>query len=320
MASFRQFTCRTKCRKIAEAVDECVWNTIRDVEMENRNRAENAERESPHLKSLARFDDGSDNHSNSSHNISNCLEGPGFVPVESAADSSSPANVELDWTDIDEQAFEKAVSDLHQIKIYGENQLVYNIHCFTHLMEDVRKYGPLDKVSAFPFENYLGKLKSMVRKPDNPLAQIVNRLSEQNNLETLSNLQERNFAVCRKIHNDGPVPLGLLKNEQYKQYQHEGIYLSCTFGDNCVEIGEQIGVVRNILRSIDDNACSIVFSQFEVKEPLLTKPLQSDLLDIFHLPRMSECCSVHRCEDISRKYMLIPLPGQASYAAFPLNN
>lgn len=53
-------------------------------------------------------------------------------------------------------------------KLYGENQLVYNVHCLTHIVDDVRRYGCLDNVSAFPFENYLGHLKGMVRNAKKP--------------------------------------------------------------------------------------------------------------------------------------------------------
>ena len=56
--------------------------------------------------------------------------------------------------------------------------LVYNIHGLVHLANDVRKFGSLDNVSSFPFENFLQSLKKMVRKPTCPLPQIVKRMSE----------------------------------------------------------------------------------------------------------------------------------------------
>lgn len=44
-------------------------------------------------------------------------------------------------------------------KIYGTKVLVNNTHSLIHLADDAEKYGPLDSVSCFPFENYLGQLK-----------------------------------------------------------------------------------------------------------------------------------------------------------------
>ena len=75
----------------------------------------------------------------------------------------------------------------HQFgKIYGKNHLVYNVHSLTHLAGDCMIHGPLDSFSAFPFETYLGRLKKLIRSPNRPLAQIVNRISELNYISTLS--------------------------------------------------------------------------------------------------------------------------------------
>lgn len=66
----------------------------------------------------------------------------------------------------------------HSKKIYGIEFLVYNVHVLCHLVDDVKKYGPLDMISAFPFENYFAKVKSLVRSPHKPLEQIYRRLHE----------------------------------------------------------------------------------------------------------------------------------------------
>ncbi|CAN7943842.1 unnamed protein product [Ixodes pacificus] len=57
-------------------------------------------------------------------------------------------------------------------KISGKSQMSYKIHALCHLASDAKLHGPLDSFSAFRFENYLGKLKKMVRFPSKPLEQI----------------------------------------------------------------------------------------------------------------------------------------------------
>lgn len=48
--------------------------------------------------------------------------------------------------------------------LYGETNIVYNIHNLIHLSHDVKIYGSLDTFSAFPFENHMRILKRMLRK------------------------------------------------------------------------------------------------------------------------------------------------------------
>ncbi|KAM7306470.1 uncharacterized protein ISCGN_010173 [Ixodes scapularis] len=62
--------------------------------------------------------------------------------------------------------------------LYGEKQLVYNVHSLIHLADQCLDHGPLDEFSAFPFESYLGKIKKELRSPREPLAQLSRRLSE----------------------------------------------------------------------------------------------------------------------------------------------
>ena len=47
---------------------------------------------------------------------------------------------------------------------YGLSFMSHNVHNLLHLCNDVRKFGPLDKFSSFPFENKIGKIKTLFRK------------------------------------------------------------------------------------------------------------------------------------------------------------
>ena len=62
--------------------------------------------------------------------------------------------------------------------LYGKQMMVYNVHSCLHLMRDVTNYGCLDNFSAFPFENFMQKIKGMVRGPNKHLEQVCKRLSE----------------------------------------------------------------------------------------------------------------------------------------------
>jgi len=40
--------------------------------------------------------------------------------------------------------------------IYGLEFVGYNIHSSIHLAQDAQNFGPLDSISCFPFQTYLG--------------------------------------------------------------------------------------------------------------------------------------------------------------------
>ncbi|KYN15583.1 hypothetical protein ALC57_12189 [Trachymyrmex cornetzi] len=67
--------------------------------------------------------------------------------------------------------------------VFGEKFCVYNIHGLLHLYEDVRKYGEISSISAFPFESFLGIFKQMLRSPTKPIQQLFRRLAERNFLD-----------------------------------------------------------------------------------------------------------------------------------------
>ena len=86
-------------------------------------------------------------------------------------------NLCTEYTEFAHQVLVSFVQNFSQI-YYGEDMLVYNVHGLVHLAEDSKRYGPLDNISAFPFENYPHSLKKLVRKPQQVVQQVVKRLGE----------------------------------------------------------------------------------------------------------------------------------------------
>lgn len=101
--------------------------------------------------------------------------------------------------------------------IYGESCLTGTFHNLVHLPDDVAYMGcPLSKISAFPFENILGKLKNMIRSGNKPLAQICRRLHETFFINTEKATVPPTIQVLRKLKEDafGNV---LIKTIKYKE-------------------------------------------------------------------------------------------------------
>ena len=80
-------------------------------------------------------------------------------------------------------------------QIYGQSLLVYNFHMLTHIADDCLRYNCLDKCSSFKFENYLGKLKKLVRTGNLPIKQMIARILERKSQIGLPKLRIRKINI-----------------------------------------------------------------------------------------------------------------------------
>lgn len=83
-------------------------------------------------------------------------------------------------------------------EVYGADHLVYNVHSLLHIVDDVKMYGPIDSYSAFPFESFMYKVKRMVHKKNQSLAQICNRVEESYLLNAPKKVTKSNVEFKKK--------------------------------------------------------------------------------------------------------------------------
>lgn len=88
----------------------------------------------------------------------------------------------------------------HSVQIYGKDFCVYNTHALIHLADDAKKFGSLDTVSCFPFENHLQKVKKMLRKSNMPLQQVVRRVYEKTSVVPTSSIKEPIYMFIGKAY------------------------------------------------------------------------------------------------------------------------
>lgn len=196
--------------------------------------------------------------------------------------------------------------------LYGQNMYVYNVHCIVHLAKDVAKFGPLDDFSAFVFESFLGKIKRSIRKPTLPLAQVIRRLSEKKSTQNAHKVQ----GTLKKQHTDGPVIRQFLSFSQYKGLELPGVYISVSRGDNCIMVGDKVGLVRNILSGGDNSETYVVFEEFRNKTNFFSTPLDSSDLRIFAVSQLSEEMEVVSASNITGKCVILPFHNK--YISIPL--
>lgn len=206
----------------------------------------------------------------------------------------------------------------HFGEIYGADQLVYTVHNVVHLPQDVVNHGPLQSFSAFQFENYLGRLKRLVRKRNKVLEQVILRLGEAAKLPRKPKVMQ-NEPVLRKKHNNGPVPNDRAYRpcQQYAEVLLNDRLISTKNGDNCFRVDDHIVTVENIISS--EETIYVVYSVFRHDDAFFTYPIDSRRLDIHKLSRLG--ATLYACElrCVSTKYVLLPL-NHHSEVALPMSH
>lgn len=197
--------------------------------------------------------------------------------------------------------------------LYGTRHLVYNIHSLSHLTDDVRKFGSIDKISAFPFENYLGTLKKLLRKPNAVLSQVINRIFEMKSCKPEKKVQK--YPVVKQEHNNGPVP----NNElcvQFRALYLEKFCIRLNPADHGIMVNSRVGRVVNIMQYEADTEIHVLYHLYKVYEDLYDYPVKSGSLGIFVVSDQSKTLKSCSHKEIQSKYILFPLGDKV--AAFPL--
>ena len=174
-------------------------------------------------------------------------------------------------TDILDYAEKLCIKFVKQFsKIYKNTSVVFNIHCLLHIVDDVRRFGALDSISAFPYETMLGKMKRRIRSSNKPLEQICKRLSEGA------------FAV--KV------------DEHVNRYR----IIPGKMKDSCVMLRN-----RDIMLVAREENSVLIGRRFIYKESALKYPCDSSFLDVYLVGKKMEGIRVQNSE-IFRKCMIVP--------------
>lgn len=145
---------------------------------------------------------------------------------------------------------------------YGENAMVLNMHNLIHIADDVRHFDcPLTNISAFPFENLLGKIKKYLRSGNKPLAQLIRRLEEEFQFGDSRAVQREECKVlkCKKVNK---------QKVQIQRLQYKDSELTTTSPNNVVllKTGEtvQLSSMYSSSHTNDPNKINIIGRKLEI--------------------------------------------------------
>lgn len=204
--------------------------------------------------------------------------------------------------------------------IYGKHHVSHNVHGLLHLVDDVRHFGPLDTFSSFRFENFMQKLKVLIKKDDKPLQQIAKRLQEID-IYGIKSQHNKNIQVkisLKNKHASGPIINGC--TIQYSVLKLEGMTFDINSkANNCRELRNgKIVIIDNFCynEKFQDNI--IIGKEFLNIKPLYTLPSSSSNLGIYEVSKLSQQLS-WPVKFIIGKYFLFPISyDHLMFAAMPL--
>lgn len=158
-------------------------------------------------------------------------------------------------------------------------ELSFNFHNLLHLVEGVRRHGPLHKYSAYKYENFYFLLREWIRKPSDILQQTWTRW-----------MQTRG-AVQRK----------LLKRRTFGAY-----LLDCSERNNCIMTHN--GDIRIITKKICNlDGVFLETKKFRNREEFFTSPVNSSTLHIYVVSHNDLVdADIVQFEQVKRKMFRIP--------------
>lgn len=175
--------------------------------------------------------------------------------------------------------------------LYGEENVSFNVHALLHLANDVRRHGPLDSFSVFRFENFLQKIKNLIRKPEQVLSQLHRRYAEMHNWidNSQKNVTKNELTVLQEsLHEDGPLLLDC-GDLQYSKIVGPGFTLIAgDRRDNCfLTYDGAIIILQNVAFNRKNNSLVIIGQYFTVVENFYTLPCKSQLVGIYLVSKLS---------------------------------
>lgn len=199
------------------------------------------------------------------------------------------------FTDYAEELLEHFV--LCTKHIYGPEFLTHNIHNLLHITDDVKKFGNLNLFSNFPAENYLQKLKKLVRKSDNVLPQVIRRLSEEMSIPMYSLINSNREELFKLEHeyNNGILILGT-KSPQYKIANFHHFKLTLNKNNSCCKI-----ICGSIVEIFNIAYCSLL------EKPVIIGKKYKCIRNFYDNPCFSSLIGIHYIEQLDDNFAYWPL-------------
>ncbi|KAI9554931.1 hypothetical protein GHT06_020211 [Daphnia sinensis] len=161
--------------------------------------------------------------------------------------------------------------------------------------------GCLDSYSAFPFDNKLQSIKNVLRTSANPLAQVVRRIKE------IEDIAIDGFAapmstdiICSGLHTNGPTHPNF-KGYEYNFMKLQNWKIGTKRPNHCIFLKNgNVALVKNILKTLNGQI-SILVQKYVKCEHLYLSPRSSKDFQELVVSELSEECELTSVDGLLAK-------------------
>lgn len=159
--------------------------------------------------------------------------------------------------------------------MYGLESQLLNMHSLVHLADDVRKMGcSLSHITAFPFEDKLGKIKKCLHSAHKPLKQLCRKMEHDTVKNKSMPSKYLDFVLTTKCPNNAVI----FKSGCIIKIKKMRSFSKITNNARCIEIiGEKVTIVGD---AVDYPTESSLLNMFEIEESNKSKTITFLLQEI----------------------------------------
>lgn len=193
------------------------------------------------------------------------------------------------------------------ITIYGLNSITSNIHNLIHVVDDVERFGDLNSISAYEFENCLHLIKLLLKQCNKPLEQLARRLHE-NSLTVLENQNNRN-TLFPKFKDQFLLGYGTENCLAYRRIELKNIMLRDDKKNQWVMLNDNDRTIVRFEYAFQRESNSY-FSGYPLnkalKENFFTRPFNSSHINIFLYKIEENDSKIFNVNSIMAKLFCLP--------------
>lgn len=188
----------------------------------------------------------------------------------------------------------------HAINTYGQSICTYNFHTVIHLADDAKKFGSLNDINCFAFENFNQIIKRMLRKSNHSLTQVVHRV-----IEGKCNFIKEKYFSDLKLGKGNTITCEGQQVELFHWMEYKNFFLSSNDGNNCVYLKNNQIIKINEFHKKNDQIF-LRGSEYEILNPGLSYPEESTFLSVFEVKLKIQEDILVLLKDILCKAILLP--------------